>query len=127
MAELDKLTKEQEAFEKTVGKQDWYGRDLEVKSGSVIDPGQGRELVIRQFEYSKNPAFKGHLTKQELFNMHWRQMQITLWGDGLVPFEDIEPRVILGKKGYKIFITCKPRLRTVIVDKPLNLKDIIGG
>ena len=127
MAELDKLAKEQEEFEKVAGKHDWYGRDLEVKSGPVIDPAQGRELVIRQFEFSKNPAFTGNLPKQELFNMHWRQIQVTLWGDGLVPFEDIEPRIILGKKRYKIFITCEPRLRTFIEEKPLNLKDIIGG
>jgi hypothetical protein len=105
--------------------EDWYGKEIQAQSTPLMDPGLGKSLVLRCFEFSVNPEFKGVLNKQELFNMHWRQIQAVLWGDGLVPNEDAEPRVILGNKKYKIFILCQPRLRTIINEKAQTIQDII--
>ena len=108
-------------------KEGWYGQEIQTKpSDPLIDPGTGKPYIIRAFEFAKNPEFKGKLTKQEIFNMHWRQIQALLWGDGLVPNENINPRIHFRGNKYKIFILCQPRLRTFVADKPKTLQQLLG-
>lgn len=49
------------------------------------------------------------MTRQGLFNAHAKQIEIMLWGDGLVFDTDYEPRLVVGKKKYKIVVVCKVR------------------
>jgi hypothetical protein len=55
-----------------------------------------------------NPEKKHFPGKQALFNAHAKQIETSLWGDGLRPLENISPRVIIdSKKGfYQIFVPC---------------------
>ena len=131
MAKYEKKTQAQVFKELVRGwttkatKEGWYGLDMETKSVPLIDPGTGRPYVLRTFEFVKNPEWKAKaITKQELFNMHWRQIQALLWGDGLVPYEDANPRIVMSKKRYRIFILCKPRLSTFVADRPQTLQEL---
>lgn len=119
-----------EGFGAKTEKEGWYGQDLEVKADPIIDPGTGPTLTIRVFEFSKNPEFKGNLTKQELFNMHWRQISTMLWSDGLVAIEeeDFPPKVEVDKDDplkYKIFVVCKPKMGSFFVDSAKPLHEVI--
>lgn len=110
-------------------KEKWYGESVEAKSDPIIDPGTGKTLILRWFEFAINPEIKHTPTKQELFNAHWKQISTMLWGDGLVPRQDINPRVEIGKKRgkgkYRIFVLCEPRLGTFVAEKPQNLQEMI--
>ena len=107
----NRLTKSQ-SFELLKGKENWAGQELEVKSDPLIDAGMGKLVTIRRFFFSKNPDPKVRLPihNQDLFNAHWNQIRDILWRDGLRPIDEVNPRVIRGKKGYNIFITCEPRI-----------------
>lgn len=106
---------------------DWTGEDINVKSDPIVDPGTGKPYLLRIFEFAKNPEFKGKITKQDLFNMHWRQIRNVLWGDGLVATELVNPRVEFTKDNkYRIFILAEPRLRTVLTEKPMRLNDALN-
>ncbi len=108
------------------GKETWSGQELATKSDPIIDPGTGKALVLRVFEFGMNPDYKGRRPcKQDIFNMHWRQLSTILWSDGLVPKEDLNPRLefIKGNK-YQIFLLCKPRSGTMIAEKPKTLQDL---
>lgn len=108
------------------GDNSWVGEQISTQSDPMIDPGVGKPYVLRTFEFSKNPEFKGKINKQEIFNKHWRQISTILWGDGLVPVEDINPRVEFTKNGnYRIFILAEARLNTLVVDKPKTLQQIL--
>lgn len=105
----------------------WNKSELHAKGAPLIDPGVGEAVIIRQFTFKRNPEFKGTLTKQELFNMHWRQISNVLWGDGVVPLEHIDPRIEFGTRGeYTIFITCRARLGTFVAEKPETLNKLLA-
>lgn len=111
----------------------WTGQEIGVDSNiPLIDAGTGKPYIIRQFEFSFNPEMAKKIqdkkypapTKQELFNSNWRQIQVMLWGDGLVPYQGVEPRMIVGKKKYKIILLCEPRTGVVVANKPRTLQEI---
>jgi len=115
------------------GKDKWQAQEVGVNSNvPLVDSAQGKPYIIRQFEFSFNPdaALKIRQkkipapTEQELFNSNWKQIQTTLWGDGLVPRQDINPRMIVGKKKYKIILLCEPRFRTMVNEKPRTLQEV---
>lgn len=109
------------------GNESWYKTDLHTKTAPIADPGQGIPVIIRNFEFAKDPTFKGNITSQDIFNMHWRQISNILWSDGLVPLEEVEPRIVFNKNGnYRIFITCKASLRTIVADKPHTLNQLLN-
>ena len=108
-----------------------YGADLNAPGVPLIDPGEGRANVIRQFMFKMNPEFKKNFqgNKQDLFNAHVRQIAMTLWGDGLRPLDSVSPRVILNiKKGfYRIFVPCEAAKGVIFshLDKPKNLSEAL--
>ena len=114
-------------------KHKWTGQEVGVNSNvPLVDSGTGKTNVLRQFEFVFSPDFLRKLkqkkvlapTKQDLFNSNWKQIEITLWGDGLIPFKEVEPRIIVGKKKYKIFILCEPRLGVMVAEKVRTLQEI---
>lgn len=111
----------------------WTGQEIGVNSDiPLVDEGKGKPYIIRQFEFRFSPEVLQKIqqkkipapTRQELFNTHVKQIRITLWGDGLVPMEEIEPRIIIGKKKYKIIILCQPRFGTMVAERPQTLQEI---
>lgn len=113
---------------------DWHGATVQTESTPetmMVDEGKGKPYVLRIFEFVFSPDFLKQrqrygtpVVKQELFNQHWRQMRSVLWSDGLVAREDIQPRIIVGKKKYKIFLMCEPRLGVMVAERPQTLQDI---
>jgi len=103
----------------------WHADQLETKSDPLIDSGTGRPYIIRQFDFTFKPGMKKFPTKQDLFNAHWPQIRVLLWSDGLVANEDVEPRVLMNKKKYKIILLCEPKFGRVVMDKPQNLQQIL--
>lgn len=89
-----------------MSKNDWFGSTLVSDDVPLVDAGEGRDIVLREFRFVMTPnAFMP--TKQILFNAHWPYMRDRIWADGLEPNEDHAPRVIIGKYAYRIFIVCQ--------------------
>lgn len=111
----------------------WTGQELQTESTPLVDPGSGRKLILRMFEFTINPqkvkeikAKKIKLDKQQLFNMHWPQIKTMIWGDGLVANRDVDPRVIIGRKNYRIFVLCEPKFGTMVADKTKTLQELLN-
>lgn len=103
--------------------------EFEAKSEPLIDPGTGKPIAIRVFEFKMNPlaAKTGFPDNQTLFNAHAKQISTILWGDGLSPVDNIPPRVIIDKErlSYRILVTCEGRLGVSFIDKPRNLTEVL--
>lgn len=136
---FDKTTAEEilkdlkhEEFIAEKGQETWQGHSMQAESAPLIDPGVGEPRIIRTFTFKFNPEFiknnkglKG-LNKQELFNNHWKMLQVELWKDGLVPDEGIEPSIIFKKDWYIIQITCKARMGVIVADTPQTLNTYLA-
>ena len=129
---MDKLGQE---LDIDTGTEKWRGREIGVNSDiPLMDEGTGRPYIIRQFEFSFDPARLIDIkkkkapapTKQELFNSVWSQIRRTLWGDGLVAIEDSKtpPRVLVGKKVFKVILLCEPKFGTTLVERPNTLQEL---
>lgn len=114
-------------------KHKWTGQQVGVNSNiPLVDEGKGKPYILRQFEFTFNPEMLRKIkekkvpapTRQELFNSNVKQMRVMLWSDGLVPREDLEPRMTIGKKKYRIFLLCEPKFRAMVADKPQTLQEI---
>lgn len=105
---------------------DWYGASVEVNSDPLVDSGEGDAALYRVFHFKKNPELKEYPSKQELFNIHWPQIQNQLWKDGLVERRDVEPLVRFGDKNdtYAIIVLCMPKFNNSVVEKTATLQDI---
>src|SRR6185436_18925185 len=119
-------------FELDTGDTKWRAQELGVNSNvPLVDEGKGSKYILRRFEFKFNPQFvkdlkdgKTKLDKQDLFNSNWRQIEITLWGDGLIPRKDIEPRVLIFKKHYQIILLCEPRMGVMVAEKARTLQEL---
>lgn len=102
-----------------------YGSDLSTDGVPLIDPGTGKTVAIRTFEYKINPEYRTKFpdNKQLIFNLHAKQIATQLWGDGLRPLDGVSPRVIINvKKGfYKIIVAAEARLNAMFAESPKNL------
>ena len=130
---MEKLTEHKGNQYEIQDKQKWTGQEVGVSSDTpLVNDGSGKPYIIRQFEFHFNPETVRKIrnkqipapTRQELFNSNWRQMQSTLWGDGLIVAQEVEPRVIVGKKRYKIILLCEPRFKTMVAERPKTLQEI---
>lgn len=104
-----------------------YGADLSTEGTPLIDPGIGKTVTIRVFDFKMNPDKERIFPtdKQLIFNQHAKQISTILWGDGLIPLESVSPRVIVnkGQGKYKIFIPCEARSNTLFIDRPKSLSE----
>lgn len=113
----------------------WQASQIEAKSTPLVDEGKGKPYLLRQFEFSFNPETIRKIrdkkipipTQQEIFNSHWPQIRSMLWGDGLVAIQESElpPRIVMGKKKYRIFVLCQPKTGVIVNDPILRLQDIM--
>lgn len=117
-------------------KKKWYGQQVGVNSDvPLVDAGTGVTYVLRQFEFAFDPEMLRKIkqkkipvpTNQDLFNSNWNQIRIMLWTDGMVAVQENEfpPRIIVGKRKYKIILVCQPRAKVMVADKVNTLQDIL--
>lgn len=101
---------------------------LEVASDTKLehDEGYGDAAIIRRFRFGANPeAFSKHTpTRQELFNAHYKGIEVTLWRDGMKVMPEVEPRVVVNGSTYDIYVGAKPMKGHVLTQKPQTLSEI---
>lgn len=123
-------------IELDTGKTKWNAQQVGVNSDTpLMDLGTGQDYIVRQFLFSFNPDMINKIrekkipapTHQELFNSNWPQMRVELWKDGLLAVQENEypPKIVVGKKKYKIIVTCQPRRGVIVNDKVNSLQDIL--
>jgi len=111
----------------------WEASQASAESSTHLedDAGYGEPIVIRMFEFAVNPeAFKAHKpTAQELFNTHLRGIEVMLWKDGLQILPEVEPRMQMGKKKYRIFVGAKASRGNILPwqVKPQTLTEVAHG
>ena len=120
--------------ERVLGKEGvWESAQAEVRADTKLteDKGQGRPIILRSFEFGAKPgAFKDHIpSKQELFNAHFKQIEIILWQDGLTAVREIEPKLQINKKKthYRIWVAATPQRGAVLVERPKTLSQIANA
>ncbi len=111
--------------------ESWGGAKIQTDGVPMVDAGVGKPLILRTFEFAINQSKVQELkekgivvTQQEIFNTHWPQIRKIIWSDGLVASTDVDPRIVIGKKRYRIFILCEPKFRTLIAEKPKTLQEV---
>ena len=108
-------------------------KSIEVKSDTTLesDQGGGGAAIIRMFEFGINPlAFKEYQpTKQELFNSHYKGIEMALWKDGMKVIPEVHPRiVVLEKEGkYRIFVGAQPMKGHFLKEQPRTLAEQVHG
>lgn len=105
--------------------------EVESKTKLESDRGTGRAVVMRSFVFKASQnAFKVHIpTKQELFNTHYKGLEIALWKDGLTFAQEYEPHLLFNKKKthYTIFVVATPSSGNVLLETPQTLSQIAHG
>lgn len=108
-------------------------QSLEAQSKTKLedDVGHGNPAIIRRFTFGINPvAFKEYQpTKQELFNSHYKGIEIALWRDGLKVLPDVNPRIVVNqeKMNYEIFVAAQPMRGHILRERPQTLTEIAHG
>lgn len=108
-------------------------QSLEVKSKVKLedDTGDGNAAVVRMFEFGINPvAFKQcQPTKQQLFNSHYKGIEVALWKDGLKVIPEVNPKIVVDEKAgrYKIFVGAQPMRGHILRERPQTLTQIAHG
>ena len=103
----------------------WHAEELSVDSQPLVDSGTGKPLIIRQFDFTFQAKLKQRPTKQQLFNEAWPLIRPLIKYDGLVASTDVDPRVLVGRKGYKIILLCEPKFGVMVADKPRTLQQVL--
>lgn len=116
-------------FETIGAEHKWEGQEIQVTSDPLIETGKrGQTILLRSFYFKANPEAmkRDKPTKQQIFNSHSKQLGLMLYSDGLVPFEEIDPKIIISKKRdeYKIFVACEARTGVTFAETPQLLQDI---
>ena len=118
------------------GKTDNFSHDLkslEVQSQTHLedDHGEGGAAIIRMFEFGINPqAFKeAQPTKQQLFNSHYKGIELALWRDGMKVMTEVNPRVLINDKTmtYQIFVGAQPMRGHILRETPRTLSEQLNG
>ena len=105
-------------------------QSVEAQSNTKLedDIGQGQAAIIRCFEFGINTeAFKQYTpTKQELFNSHYKGIEMALWRDGLKVIPAVAPRITINdEKGtYSIFIGAVPQRGSALYETPQTLSQL---
>jgi hypothetical protein len=108
----------------------WNASQMDTTSKTTLeeDKGYGEAAIIRMFEFAANPeAFRQHTpTKQELFNTHYKGIEVMLWKDGLKVMPEVDPKVTINSKKtkYRIFVGAKAQRGQQILERPKTLSQI---
>ena len=108
-------------------------KSLEVESTTKLehDEGHGNAAIIRCFTFGMNPEVfhQYQPTKQELFNSHYKGIEVALWKDGMKVIPEVNPRVVFDEKNlrYQIFVGAAPMKGHILRERPQTLKEITHG
>ena len=136
MKDITMSEQKSDLVEFDTGEKKWNAQQIGVNSDTpLVDAGTGQEYIVRQFLFSFNPETAKKIkekkmappTAQELFNSNWNQLRVELWKDGLVAVQENEypPKIVIGKKRYKIILVCKARQGVMVANKVNKLQDIL--
>src|SRR3990167_9740756 len=93
---------------------DWSAQTVETQSETHLedDTGHGEAAIIRMFEFAMNPEVikKVKPTRQDIFNSHYKGIEIALWKDGMKVLPEVNPRIVIDEKAmkYRIFVGARP-------------------
>ena len=108
---------------------DWEGQELEFHSDELKGGDTGSAVVMRFFDFKANPvAFKlNPPTVQQLFEYHRKEIERTLWKDGLKPIIEVDPRFMQSKdtKHYRFVVAASPLRGQMVNQTPQTLTDIL--
>lgn len=103
--------------------------EAESKTKLEDDQGHGNAAIIRCFEFAMNPeAFREYApTKQELFNSHYKGIEIALWRDGMKVIPEVNPRIVVKQDigRYQIFVGAAPMKGHTLREKPNTLSELV--
>lgn len=111
--------------------ENWDAFKIATDGVPMVDDKTGKPLILRMFEFKidykklKQIEQKGiTMDKQMIFNSHWPQIRSVIWADGLVASTDVDPRVVIGKTRYRIFLLCEPKFRMMVNETPTDLQTV---
>ena len=112
-----------------------YGSDLEATPQQIDDPGTGRTVTIRTFDFAispKIPLKEFPKNKQKIFSDHAHLIKTMLWADGLIPYEgniEVAPKVLINLKQrtFKIIVVAQARSSTSFYEKPKSLNKLLAS
>lgn len=110
--------------------QDWHSKTVAAESTTKLedDHGEGQAVKLFFFEFGVNPAaFKiKKPTSQELFNSHYKQIEINLWEKGWKVFPDVNPRLMFAKdkSHYRIIVGATQARGRILTEQPKTLSEI---
>lgn len=130
---------EKNAADSPVDDIKWHGQEIEVNSNPLVDPGVGREVVLRSFFFKAAPVPRGFRppTKPQILSHYKKMIDDFLWKDALVALDHRKPQVYARKdlkKGalrdkmieenadFVIMILAKPKLGSTVLDTARILK-----
>ena len=109
---------------------DWEGQEIEFHSDELKGGETGSAVVMRFFDYKANPiAFKANTpTVQQLFNIHSKEIELSLWKDGLKPIIEVQPRFMQSKntKHYRFVVAASPLRGQMVSETPKTLTEILS-
>ncbi len=114
---------------------EYRGQTIEVQSETKLeqDTGTGEAIIMRVYEFATDPTFlqpeATFPTAQEIFQSHMKGIAGMLWGDGMTPATEIEPRLIFtrDRKKYLIMVWARPQLGQAVLETPKTLSEIVHG
>ena len=129
-----KTDKQFDVLDKQTGDA-WQGEELTATSKTTIqqEEGHGQPVTLQFFTFDARPFKKiwkeNPPTKQELFNKEFNGIEKLLWGKGLKPFTDVEPRLIYARDGnhYTIVVACVAQRGVAIKEEPKTLTQVYAG
>lgn len=129
--DLGKVEKATTEVKSKISGEKWHASDIQSdfsKTTLQDDKGEGDAIVLKFFDYEANPqTFAQRLpTAQELFNAHLKEMEQSLWVQGLKVEQNIEPRFMFSKdkKGYRFIIGCRLARGRILKESPLTLPQL---
>ena len=108
---------------------DWEGQEIEVHSDELKGGETGNAVIMRFFDFKANPvAFKANPpTVQDLFNIHSKEIELSLWKDGLKPIVEVNPRFMQSKdtKHYRFVVAASPLRGQMVNQAPQTLTELL--
>lgn len=101
----------------------WYGSENQTEENLMHDPGQGEGIVIRHWEYQRDPSKEKPTKDQILTPEYIKQLQMLLWADSLKLV--MEPRVEVTEDKILIFAPCQARAGATFSEEPKYLQEWI--
>ena len=105
----------------------WYPTEVETEGVKIEDPGMGRPIILRNFEFRYPLTLKRKPSKDQIFTKDYlKYLNNLLWIDEMELIQ--EPKIVFYKKGFRIFCTCQAKRGSLLpsyVEGPKPLEKII--